>query len=221
MLELSSGVTQVQRTLDSSVVTDELRARFDEALGLIKQAVQTGSSKAAYLDGSFGAGKSHFMAVLHALLANRPEARAKADLAPLVDKYDALVTDHRFLLVPYHLIGKSSVEEAILGGYLAAVRRRHPDAPLPAVLADAPLLETARRLRKQFTDFAARTRRLAMTGTAGGSCSTTRSTSPVTRPARISIGSASCATGNRRTRSAGCRATSPAPPHTTSAGSCS
>src|SRR5512144_617665 len=92
------------------------------------------------------------MAVLHALLANRPEARAKADLAPLVDKYDALVTDHRFLLVPYHLIGKSSVEEAILGSYLAAVRRRHPDAPLPAVLADAPLLETARRLRKQFGD---------------------------------------------------------------------
>lgn len=152
VLELSSGVCAVERTLATYVVTEELLERFDQALALIKLALENGSSRAAYLDGSFGSGKSHFMAVLHALLANRPEARVKADLAPLVDKYDALVTDRRFLLVPYHLIGKSSVEEAILGGYLAAVRRRHPDAPLPAVLADAPLLETARRLRKQFTD---------------------------------------------------------------------
>ena len=154
VLELSSGVSHVQRTLDTYVVTDDLRDRFDDALGLIKLALQTGSSRAAYLDGSFGAGKSHFMAVLHALLTNRPEARAKADLAPIVAKYDDLISRHRFLLVPYHLIGKASVEDAILGGYLAHVRATHPNDPLPAVLVDQPLLDTARRLRKQFGDAA-------------------------------------------------------------------
>ena len=37
-----------------------------------KRALTASASKAAYLDGSFGSGKSHFMAVLAALLDNNP-----------------------------------------------------------------------------------------------------------------------------------------------------
>jgi hypothetical protein len=46
------------------VVTDARRGNFDEALGVVGHAVTTGRSQAKFLHGSFGSGKSHFMAVL-------------------------------------------------------------------------------------------------------------------------------------------------------------
>jgi hypothetical protein len=152
VLDLSRGVTDIERTLRDYVVTPELAARFDEALSLIKSALADRSSKAAYLDGSFGSGKSHFMAVLHALLQNHPAARAVGELAPVVAKYDDVVRAKRFLLVPYHLVGKRTLEEAVFGGYLNHVTGLHPDAPLPAVLVDAPLVDTALELRERLGD---------------------------------------------------------------------
>src|SRR5215470_5718511 len=68
VLSLAKGVGE-KSTITSYVVTEPLAANFDRALGLIKSAVEGGSSRAAYLDGSFGSGKSHFMAVLHAILS--------------------------------------------------------------------------------------------------------------------------------------------------------
>ncbi|ETA01103.1 hypothetical protein CcI6DRAFT_03449 [Frankia sp. CcI6] len=152
VLDLSRGVTQIDRTLREYVVTPELAIRFGEALGLIKSALTDGSSKAAYLDGSFGSGKSHFMAVLGALARNHPGARAIGELAPVITAFDGDVIGKQFLVVPYHLVGKTSLEEAVLGGYLAHVRALHPDAPLPAVLIDKPLLDTAVALRGQLGD---------------------------------------------------------------------
>jgi hypothetical protein len=46
------------------VVTDDLARNFDEALGTIGHAITSGRSQAKFLHGSFGSGKSHFMAVL-------------------------------------------------------------------------------------------------------------------------------------------------------------
>jgi hypothetical protein len=155
VLDLAQGITHMEQTLRDYVVTPELAARFDEALSIIKSALASSSSKAAYLDGSFGSGKSHFMAVLAALLDNNPEARAKGELAPVVAKYDGVVIGGpRYLRVPYHLVGKQSLEEAILGGYVSYVLRQHPDAPLPAVLLDAPLFDTAVTLRQRLGDAA-------------------------------------------------------------------
>ena len=155
VLDLSQGIAHMERTLHDYVVTPELAVRFDEALSIIKSALASGSSKAAYLDGSFGSGKSHFMAVLAALLDNNPEARAKGELAPVVAKYEGVVIGGpQYLHVPYHLVGKQSLEEAILGGYVSYVVRQHPDAPLPAVLLDAPLFGTAVTLRQRLGDAA-------------------------------------------------------------------
>ena len=67
VLKLSEGVSHAEQTLKDYVVTPQLVQCFDNALGFIKQAVDTRSSKAAYLHGSFGSGKSHFMAVLNLL----------------------------------------------------------------------------------------------------------------------------------------------------------
>jgi hypothetical protein len=118
------------------VVTDQLAA--STTLGFIRPAVGGRNSKAAYLHGSFGAGKSHFMAVLHLLLQHDARARAQEGLAEVCVKH-GWVQGKKFLLVPYHMIGARDMESAILGGYADHVRRVHPDAPWPGIyLADDP-----------------------------------------------------------------------------------
>ena len=71
VLQLSRGVTEPEQTLRDYVVTPQLVDAFANALGFIQQAVQSGGSKAAYLHGSFGSGKSHLLKVLAYLLSNK------------------------------------------------------------------------------------------------------------------------------------------------------
>ena len=75
VLKLSEGVENPKATLHDYVVTEQLARCFDTALDFIRSAVDSASSKAAYLHGSFGSGKSHFMAVLHLLLQRRGAGR--------------------------------------------------------------------------------------------------------------------------------------------------
>src|SRR6185437_8517413 len=117
VLNLSKGVTEPEKTLEQYVVTPQLAACFEDALGFIKTAVEAVSSKACYLHGSFGAGKSHFMAVLHLLLQHNPAVRSIAELAKVCDGH-RWVENKKFLLVPYHMIGARNMESAILGGYV-------------------------------------------------------------------------------------------------------
>jgi len=84
------------------VVTPELAQCFDAALKLVKGAVDTGSSKATYLHGSFGAGKSHFMAVLHFLLQGNAEARSIRELGDVVARHQGWLDGKKFLMVPFH-----------------------------------------------------------------------------------------------------------------------
>lgn len=136
VLKLSAGVASPQQTLDQYVVTPQLAACFDDALTFIRSSVEALNSKACYLHGSFGAGKSHFMAVLHLLLSHNPAARSRVELAPVAAKHE-WVESKKFLLVPYHMIGARNMESAVLGGYVEHVSKVHPDAPLPGVyLAD-------------------------------------------------------------------------------------
>src|SRR5690625_4211609 len=81
----SDAVTQ---TLDQYVVTQDLAASFDQALGLVSEAICSDVSRGAFLAGSFGSGKSHFMAVLHALLTQDPTARTKTELQPVITRHD-------------------------------------------------------------------------------------------------------------------------------------
>jgi hypothetical protein len=152
VLKLTEGVTDPKATLDAYVVTEQLAECFDEALQVVGGAVTANGSKAAYLHGSFGSGKSHFMAVLDFLLAGNADARAIPELAPVVAKHDTWLADRRFLLVPLHLIGARSLEDGIFNGYLAHVRRLHPDAPLPAIFRAGPILDNADRLRLSMGD---------------------------------------------------------------------
>lgn len=153
VLKLSEGVNDAQATLRDYVITPQLVECFGNALGFIKQAVQANSSKAAYLHGSFGAGKSHFMAVLSLLLEGNPLARSQSELADVVAA-NSWVNGKRFLLVPYHMVGALDMESAVLGGYAEYVRKRHPQAPVPGFYLAEGLFEDAAALRAQIGDAA-------------------------------------------------------------------
>jgi hypothetical protein len=152
VLRLTEGVARPEETIESYVVTPQLERCFDQALALIKSAVEGRSSKAAYLHGSFGSGKSHFMAVLHLILQGNARARSIDDLATVVAKHNSWMEGKKFLLVPYHLIGAKNLESAVLGGYVRHVAKLHPYAPTPAVYRSAQLLEDADGLRETLGD---------------------------------------------------------------------
>ncbi|MGH4016923.1 MAG: PglY protein, partial [Pseudonocardiaceae bacterium] len=145
-VELSGGFRDTQARVDEYVVTDQLRQAFGRALGVVHAAVRNDSSYAAYLHGSFGSGKSHFLTVLHAILNNDPVARAKLGLQSVIADHDDWLRGRRFLMVPYHLVGATDVGSALLGGYVKTVRELHPEAPVPPVYrADAMLADAGRQ----------------------------------------------------------------------------
>lgn len=151
VLELAKGVTQADKTLRDYVVTPQLVDAFNNALGFIQQAVLTGGSKAAYLHGSFGSGKSHFMAVLRLLLAGNTQARATPELAEVVARH-SWTDGRKFLLVPYHMVGSRDMESAILGRYAEFVRVHRPEAPVPGFYLAEGMFEDARELRDRMGD---------------------------------------------------------------------
>src|SRR4051794_15830009 len=106
VLNLSAGVTDenAAKTLAEYVVTPQLADCLDNALNFVRSAADSKTSKACYLHGSFGAGKSHFMAVLNLLLGGHTEARRREELQPILARHQ-WVEGKKFLLVPYHLIG--------------------------------------------------------------------------------------------------------------------
>jgi hypothetical protein len=154
VLRLADGVSDAQAaaTVRSYVVTPQLTKAFDAALGFIQRAIEGPRSAACYLHGSFGAGKSHFMAVLDLLLAGNTLARSIPELAATVSAHDTWMSGKKFLMVPFHMIGARDVESAILGGYAEYIRRTHPEAPTPGFYLGEALFDDARKLRGSIGD---------------------------------------------------------------------
>lgn len=151
VLQLHEGVEAAERTLDEYIVTESIAKAFGEALGLVTSATRERKPVGAFVHGSFGAGKSHFMAVLHLLLSGNRRARALEGLQEVVARYEDTL-GKRYLAVDYHLLGKATVEEALFAGYLTTVKRRHPEAAPPVLHRSDSLLADARRLREQMGD---------------------------------------------------------------------
>src|SRR5439155_24194982 len=138
--------------MDEYVVTDALAGAFDDALGLVAEAVTSGVSRGAFLSGSFGSGKSHFMAVLHAVLRHDAAARGKRELQPVLASHDEVLLDRKVLPLAFHLLGAESMEQALFAGYLRQIRELHPDATLPALHRSDGILADAERQRDRSGD---------------------------------------------------------------------
>lgn len=149
VISLETAIEEPERTLHDYVVTDQLVSCFDKALSLVSTALADHRSKSSYLHASFGAGKTAMMAVLDLLLQGHPAARSVPELAPLVARYAPRLDGRRILLVPFHFVGRSSMEQEILGGYVSHVRRLHPEAALPAVYVADDVLDDARTKRAE------------------------------------------------------------------------
>lgn len=143
VLDLNSGVANPKRTADTYVVTERLKDAFDRCLTLVSSALGDCRSKATYLHGSFGSGKSHFMAVLSLLIDGNEAVWQIPALHPLRAKH-AFVGQKKLLQLRYHMIGADNLESKLLGEYVEFVRRAHPEAPLPNVFADQELFDNAR-----------------------------------------------------------------------------
>jgi hypothetical protein len=139
---LTEGVAHPKRTVDSYVVTPRIADAFDQALGMIDGSLRDGRSAGAYLHGSFGSGKSHFMAVLSLLLSDEEVAWKRREFHDLRTKY-AWVGKKKVLELQMHLLGKDSLEDAIYPAYLEYLDQHHPDAPTPGVFADEDLFDNA------------------------------------------------------------------------------
>ena len=127
VLRLSNSVQSdhVAQTLASYVVTDELAEAFDLALGVVEDALRSGKNRAAFIEGSFGSGKSHFMAVLHAILGHHPQARSIARLQPILDRHRPLESA-TLLRLTFHFLDSDSVESTLFRQYLEQISVRHP-----------------------------------------------------------------------------------------------
>ncbi|MBA1445772.1 MAG: phage resistance protein [Chromatiales bacterium] len=151
VLNLASGLEPdaIDQTLKDYVVTPQLAKCFEDALSFIKSTVTSrqNRNKGAYLHGSFGSGKSHFMAVLHLLLQGNTKARAIDELAPAVAKHDDWMQSKNILLVPYHMIGAATIESGVLGGYANYIAKRHPEAPIPGFFMSEHLFADAVEMR--------------------------------------------------------------------------
>ncbi|MDE1675014.1 hypothetical protein [Nocardia gipuzkoensis] len=145
--------------LDSYVVTAQLRKSFSKALQTVEHAVTTGRSQGQFLHGSFGSGKSHFMAVLREILSRNPVLRgyparpgSVSDLAETVSAADSWLGDRKVLTLTLHMLEADSVEQKILDEYLKYATENHPDVPIPSVHRADDLIKDAARLREAFGD---------------------------------------------------------------------
>ncbi len=154
VLRLTESVddAHLERTLDDYVVTARLADAFDRALSIVSEAIDTNTSKGSFLTGSFGSGKSHFMAVLYALLRQHPKARALPELGPVIARQDPKLQARRVLPLTFHMLGAESMEQALFDGYIRQVRELHPEATLPPLLESEKLLAGADQLRTRIGD---------------------------------------------------------------------
>ncbi|WP_437602989.1 hypothetical protein WMF28_15305 [Sorangium sp. So ce590] len=151
VLKLTEGIEQPKETASTYVVTKALVASFDQALRLVGSALRDGRSQAAYLHGSFGSGKSHFMALLTLLLQGQEDAWRIPTLHALREPH-GFIGKKKLLQLHFHMVGQDSIEAAVFGRYVDHVRQHHPDATVPGLFADEQLFADARRMLEELGD---------------------------------------------------------------------
>lgn len=143
--KLAEAVDHPTRTAQSYVVTPPIADCFDRALRVVGASLADARSRAAYLHGSFGSGKSHFMAMLSLLLDGHEAVWRVPELHPLRVKHP-FAGQKKLLQLHFHMIGYESIEEAIFRRYLGHLKAQHPGVPLPGLFDDEQLFSDAKTL---------------------------------------------------------------------------
>ncbi|WP_145916597.1 DUF6079 family protein [Rhodococcoides fascians] len=90
VLQIHRAQEAASQTLTDYVVTESIAESFEKGLTLVGATLGSGSSKGAFIHGSFGSGKSHYMAVMHLLLTGDARDKALPGLQEQVEKHEAL-----------------------------------------------------------------------------------------------------------------------------------
>ncbi|MBK6514240.1 MAG: hypothetical protein IPG04_08985 [Polyangiaceae bacterium] len=151
VVRLAEAVTKPDVLLDTYAITPDIHHALDRALGLVSNAVTERRNDAAFIHGSFGSGKSHFMAVLSLLCANDARAWREPRLHDLVEKH-AWVKTHEVLRLHINMIDAQTLGDALFKAYLDRMRKERPEAPIAPLFADGALFDNAKSLRAQLGD---------------------------------------------------------------------
>ena len=148
---LAAGIQDAERTVSTYAITPSLVTTYGHALSVIKSALETGRSQAVWLHGSFGSGKSHFMAILDLMIAGHAAPWKRGEFHALRET-NPWLGGKNVLQLPLHMLDKTGLEDAIFAAYVEHVRKEHPDAPLPALFGDQALFGNARSMRTRIGD---------------------------------------------------------------------
>lgn len=85
--KLTDAVDHPERTASTFVVTPPIYDAFDHALRLVGSSLRDARHQASFLHGSFGSGKSHFMALLSLMLDGHEAAWRVPELHGLREKH--------------------------------------------------------------------------------------------------------------------------------------
>ena len=144
---LASGIDQPELTVRTYAITPDIVNTFSHTLEIVDSALRDGRSQAAYLHGSFGSGKSHFMAILNLMLANHAAPWKRGEFHELRERYD-WIGAKKILQIPMHMMGATSIEDKVFDAYIRWTQQHHPDAPLAPLFANRELFENASQLRQ-------------------------------------------------------------------------
>ncbi len=151
VIKLDAGVEQAESTIHQYRVTEKLAVAFDVALASLASALTSGGDRGSFVHGSFGSGKSHFMAMLHLLISGNPSARALPGLQHAIASNEVALKA-QVLTLDFHLIGAASFEDALFSGYLRQIALLHPDAGLPMLHNSEALFLDANAMRSRLGD---------------------------------------------------------------------
>ena len=151
VLSLASGVERPEETVRDYAITPDLVNSFSQALMIVDSALTSGRSQATYVHGSFGSGKSHFMAMLDLMIQGHAAPWGRGELHVLRTKFEWIGTK-KCLQLPLHMLEAQSLEQRIFSSYVKVISEKHPDAPVPPLFADRDLFENAKQFRLTLKD---------------------------------------------------------------------